>query len=553
MRLYTYQLVIVITITVLINIFPVCSIDTGPCNSIKNATPSLFSFQTGNGTLLIYSCPPDAAVLINSKNVGRTPIRIEKVQAGSYNVQLKKEGYLDYLGTATVISGKTGEMTIFLTSPTDSYDPNKETSILNNLIIKTNPGGARIFIDGNEVGTTPTEFTNLQPGTHKILLTRDGYMDWEMDIPMTVTSVVTIDTMLYPKVSSSVTAIETHLTVTPPPVVSASLNLTSYPAGAEVVINGESKGVTPLRISPIDPGPYNLNLKSEGYKDWVQNFKVSPGIETNLTVHLIRVIKIPPLVVNNGSTPADKIENARYQTLLSLSDLLSIDKDLSPEMLVLENTDLKTRLEKVKAGLANSGKQFDSIEGADSSQKIEIEQMKDLIAAGTEISLGLSLLSDSVIKTTESVDKINETGSHDIAVRASDLLKSSEDKFSRAKMFIDRIKKPVINTDSNTALIGFRSLIQNSTGIETGYKKYNLPLQQVMIAKSDLSSSDKLAARGNKAGAKAGYMRAKEEVESAQKNMLSSFSDPVSGQKLRNLFTLSQDLIHEIEFDQLRS
>lgn len=49
-------------------------------------------------------------------------------------------------------------------------------------------------------------------------------------------------------------------TVTPPPVVGV-VEVSSNPAGAQVVINDEPKGVTPLRVT-MAPGEYTLQLRS---------------------------------------------------------------------------------------------------------------------------------------------------------------------------------------------------------------------------------------------------------------------------------------------------
>ncbi len=50
------------------------------------------------------------------------------------------------------------------------------------LEIMSKPSGARVYIDGRLVGTTPTSLPNVAAGSHVIRLERDGYMPWSSAI-----------------------------------------------------------------------------------------------------------------------------------------------------------------------------------------------------------------------------------------------------------------------------------------------------------------------------------------------------------------------------------
>ncbi len=50
------------------------------------------------------------------------------------------------------------------------------------LVIRTNPSGAKVFIDGVERGVTPVTFENLVSGEHQIMLTREGFRDRRFNI-----------------------------------------------------------------------------------------------------------------------------------------------------------------------------------------------------------------------------------------------------------------------------------------------------------------------------------------------------------------------------------
>jgi hypothetical protein len=46
------------------------------------------------------------------------------------------------------------------------------------LDISSNPSGAVLYIDGSNKGTTPVTLDDLDVGTYKLILKKDGYMDW---------------------------------------------------------------------------------------------------------------------------------------------------------------------------------------------------------------------------------------------------------------------------------------------------------------------------------------------------------------------------------------
>jgi hypothetical protein len=54
------------------------------------------------GTLLIDSDPAGAAVFVNQKSVGNTPVHLKNMRAGSYVVRLEHEGYQRWSTSAMV-------------------------------------------------------------------------------------------------------------------------------------------------------------------------------------------------------------------------------------------------------------------------------------------------------------------------------------------------------------------------------------------------------------------------------------------------------------------
>ena len=89
--------------------------------------------------------------------------------------------------------------------------------------------------------------------------------------------------------------------------------------------------------------------------------------------------------------------------------------------------------------------------------------------------------------------------------------------------------------------------IKKSEAVLSSLKKYHLPLQHMLAAQVALHSAQEELSRGNNKNANAGYKRAKEEIQTAQKSMITTFNDPATGPKVKELYAMSQNLMKEIE------
>jgi hypothetical protein len=46
------------------------------------------------------------------------------------------------------------------------------------MTVVSRPAGARVFVDGKLVGTTPLQVPAVAPGSHSVRLELDGYRGW---------------------------------------------------------------------------------------------------------------------------------------------------------------------------------------------------------------------------------------------------------------------------------------------------------------------------------------------------------------------------------------
>ena len=138
------------------------------------------------------------------------------------------------------------------------------------LNVASNPAGAQIQIDGQNDATwvTPFNLAGLNPGQHTLTISKPGYASENRTINVGSGS------------TSFVTVQLAQLT--------ATVSVTSEPAGAEVWMDGKDTGrATPTQISVDKAGNHSFAFKKQGYLDEAttanlqigQTFRLSPSLK----------------------------------------------------------------------------------------------------------------------------------------------------------------------------------------------------------------------------------------------------------------------------------
>ena len=79
------------------------------------------------GTVAVRSDPDGAAVYLDGRFAGRTPVTLERVQAGDHRVRVVKDGYLENGRIITVSAGRTAALQVRLTASATSSDRGEQT------------------------------------------------------------------------------------------------------------------------------------------------------------------------------------------------------------------------------------------------------------------------------------------------------------------------------------------------------------------------------------------------------------------------------------------
>ena len=125
------------------------------------------------------------------------------------------------------------------------------------LAVNSAPDRATVFIDDKYAGVTPLTVKDLPPGHHFVKLTKRDHLPWTKLVEL-----------LYPEEK-----LDAALAVKP----KGSLLVASEPAPADVYIDGEYEGKTPLEKKNLDANPYSVRIEKEHFLPYETEVEVKAG------------------------------------------------------------------------------------------------------------------------------------------------------------------------------------------------------------------------------------------------------------------------------------
>jgi len=141
------------------------------------------------------------------------------------------------------------------------------------LIVRSEPQGADVLIDGRWVGGSPLE-KSFKVGEHKLGVSIRGYKSQERMVSV---------------LPGETTELVFELERIPP----GRLYVKSDPSGANLFLDGDEKGKTPFKHK-ADVGEYNLELKLDGYKTATESVSIKSKETTRLSLTLERDYPMNP-------------------------------------------------------------------------------------------------------------------------------------------------------------------------------------------------------------------------------------------------------------------
>jgi serine/threonine protein kinase len=169
--------------------------------------PSTGTRAATSGSIQVRSTPSNASVTVNGRWRGRTPLSLDKLPFGRYSVRIVQPGYVVAREDFT-LSGEDAARTLSVrleqqvrapraaptrpaparpapqrapvaaSTPSTAPARRPAAGFTGSIYVDSRPRGARVFVDGKAVGTTPVSVADIAIGSHVVRLEMPDHRSW---------------------------------------------------------------------------------------------------------------------------------------------------------------------------------------------------------------------------------------------------------------------------------------------------------------------------------------------------------------------------------------
>ena len=207
------------------------------------------------GVLEVTTTPTGASVALNGEPRGASPLSLTEIEAGTYQLSVSAPRHLPLEQIVEVQGlGQTTHVDIGLQGAWGEVS------------FTTSPPGALITVGDREAGKTPARVEVLAEG-EDVSLSLPGYKTWRQTVKVPVG-----EQLPWPQINLQ--------------VADARIHLVSSPVGANITLNGEFKGKTPMTVDVQPDTSQQLSLFLPGYHNASQTVVLRSGQERDLNITL---------------------------------------------------------------------------------------------------------------------------------------------------------------------------------------------------------------------------------------------------------------------------
>lgn len=209
--------------------------------------------QAEQGLLRVKATVDGAVVYVDNQELGVTPITTY-LPPGDHTVRVAADNYDPFVRRVTVTTGRTVELAADLLPGAGTVE----------FIVE--PSGATLTLNDREQYPTPVRLRDLQPGEYRWSLTAPAYEPQEGSFTFSRGR----NLLFSPKLESSAGRFTVH----------------SRPEGAEVFLDGQRVGTTPLELRDIPPGVHQVLLDQKGQAAVLRTVDTTDGSRGQVDVRL---------------------------------------------------------------------------------------------------------------------------------------------------------------------------------------------------------------------------------------------------------------------------
>lgn len=192
----------------------------------------------------ITSRPEGATAAIDGREVGATPLTVD-VLAGTHSLVLARPGFKPHRVALEIAPDTPLELETVTLVPADGR-----------VLVRSEPAGVNVSVDGRFRGQTPVDLTVAPGREHKLVLAEPGYETGREEVSVRPGETAEVDVRLTP--------------------IYGEVEVTSVPADAELLVDGESRGAAAqtLRLLAVS---HEIVVRRQGFEDYRARVTPQPG------------------------------------------------------------------------------------------------------------------------------------------------------------------------------------------------------------------------------------------------------------------------------------
>ncbi len=210
------------------------------------------------GSIRVVSSTPGAEVFVDGESKGPANSELGGIRPGQHIVEVRAQGFQPMSIEVTVAANEQRIAKVDL-------QPGVQVQAAARLRIVTPVPDAEVFIDGASVGRAPIDRPDLAPGKHFVVVRKAGFAEWKREVTLDPTQVTTLTAELS---------------------ASGTVKVLSNVAGADVLIDGQVMGKTPVTVENVPAGHHLLEVRKEGFVVARQDVEVDGGGQKILSADL---------------------------------------------------------------------------------------------------------------------------------------------------------------------------------------------------------------------------------------------------------------------------
>jgi len=238
--------------------------------------------------ITIRSRPAGARIRANAEDVGLTPETVELLE-GRYTIELRLAGHKPGSRMLTVVANEPQALDPITLELEDAR-----------LVLRSEPSGAMVTVDEEYHGETPLELY-LSPGRdHEIEVSKAGkagHDEASRSVRLTAGETSELTVELIERLGE--------------------VEISSTPAGAELFVDGESRGAANQSLS-LPAVPHQIEVRKEGFEPYRATVTPRPGLSQTIEVDLktaeqIKDAALAPVIRNVAGQELVLIKGGRFK------------------------------------------------------------------------------------------------------------------------------------------------------------------------------------------------------------------------------------------------